>query len=186
MTLLCVPLVARTVEEMVADAAAAAVAGADLVEIRLDFIQEFRPREHLPQLLRGCTLPALVTYRFVRPPLARPLPLCFPAMASALGFDSFHRFRRHFRISGARCGDPSGRARARQVLAFDSARHAASFVSLRVTVKSLLIIQSHYVCHRLRLACLRRCFDGSKGTGGMKYEYKSCPFVTVGILNISP
>ncbi|CAL4976259.1 unnamed protein product [Urochloa decumbens] len=63
MTLLCVPLVARTVEEMVADAAAAAAAGGDLVEIRLDFIQGFRPREHLPLLLRGCPLPALVTYR---------------------------------------------------------------------------------------------------------------------------
>ncbi|RLM91319.1 hypothetical protein C2845_PM08G14250 [Panicum miliaceum] len=63
MTLVCVPLVARTVEEMVADAAAAAAAGGDLVEIRLDFIQGFRPREHLPQLLRGCPLPALVTYR---------------------------------------------------------------------------------------------------------------------------
>ncbi|KAJ1257368.1 hypothetical protein BS78_K075700 [Paspalum vaginatum] len=63
MTLLCVPLVSRTVEEMVADAAAAAVATADLVEIRLDFIQGFRPREHLPQLLRGCPLPAVVTYR---------------------------------------------------------------------------------------------------------------------------
>jgi len=63
MTLVCVPLVARTVEEMVADAAAAAAAGSDLVEIRLDFIQGFRPREHLPQLLRGCPLPVLVTYR---------------------------------------------------------------------------------------------------------------------------
>jgi len=68
MTLVCVPLVARTMEEMVADAAAAAAAGSDLVEIRLDFIQGFRPREHLPQLLRGCPLPVLVTYRFVRPP----------------------------------------------------------------------------------------------------------------------
>ncbi|CAL4963625.1 unnamed protein product [Urochloa decumbens] len=48
---------------MVADAAAAAAAGGDLVEIRLDFIQGFRPREHLPLLLRGCPLPALVTYR---------------------------------------------------------------------------------------------------------------------------
>jgi len=63
MTLVCVPLVARTVEEMVADAAAAAAAGSDLVELRLDFIQGFRPREHLPQLLRGCPLPVLVTYR---------------------------------------------------------------------------------------------------------------------------
>lgn len=63
MTLLCVPLVARTVEEMVADAAAAEAAGGDMVEIRLDFIQGFRPHEHLPPLLRGCPLPALVTYR---------------------------------------------------------------------------------------------------------------------------
>uniref|UniRef100_A0A0E0FLP3 Shikimate dehydrogenase n=1 Tax=Oryza nivara TaxID=4536 RepID=A0A0E0FLP3_ORYNI len=64
MTLLCVPLVARTVEAMRADAAAAAAAGADLVEIRLDFIgSKFRPREDLPRLLRGCPLPAIVTYR---------------------------------------------------------------------------------------------------------------------------
>lgn len=63
MTLLCVPLVGRTVEEMIADAAAAAATGGDMVEIRLDFIQGFRPREHLPALLRGCPLPALVTYR---------------------------------------------------------------------------------------------------------------------------
>nr|CAB3473160.1 unnamed protein product [Digitaria exilis] len=63
MTLLCVPLVAPTVEEMLADAVAAAAAGCDLVEIRLDFLQGFRPREHLPILLRGCQLPALVTYR---------------------------------------------------------------------------------------------------------------------------
>ncbi|XP_062198894.1 bifunctional 3-dehydroquinate dehydratase/shikimate dehydrogenase, chloroplastic-like isoform X1 [Phragmites australis] len=63
MTLVCVPLVGRTVEEMEADAAAAAASGGDLVEIRLDFIEGFRPREHLPRLLRGCPLPALVTYR---------------------------------------------------------------------------------------------------------------------------
>uniref|UniRef100_A0A0D9V145 Shikimate dehydrogenase n=1 Tax=Leersia perrieri TaxID=77586 RepID=A0A0D9V145_9ORYZ len=62
-TLLCVPLVTRTVEAMLADAAAAAAAGADLVEIRLDFIEGFRPREHLPLLLRGCPIPALATYR---------------------------------------------------------------------------------------------------------------------------
>uniref|UniRef100_A0A0E0C234 Type I 3-dehydroquinate dehydratase n=1 Tax=Oryza meridionalis TaxID=40149 RepID=A0A0E0C234_9ORYZ len=63
MTLLCVPLVACTVEAMRADAAAAAAAGADLVEIRLDFIGKFRPREDLPRLLRGCPLPAIATYR---------------------------------------------------------------------------------------------------------------------------
>jgi hypothetical protein len=63
MTLVCVPLVAPTVEKMAADAVAAAAAGGDLVEIRLDFIQGFCPREHLPRLLRGCPLPALITYR---------------------------------------------------------------------------------------------------------------------------
>uniref|UniRef100_A0ACD5VF43 Uncharacterized protein n=2 Tax=Avena sativa TaxID=4498 RepID=A0ACD5VF43_AVESA len=63
MTLLCVPLVGRTVEEMEIDAAAAAAAGGDLVEIRLDFIEGFSPREDLPRLLRSCPLPALVTYR---------------------------------------------------------------------------------------------------------------------------
>jgi 3-dehydroquinate dehydratase len=63
MTLLCVPLVGRTVEEMKIDAAAAAAAGGDLVEIRLDFIEGFSPREDLPRLLRSCPLPALVTYR---------------------------------------------------------------------------------------------------------------------------
>jgi 3-dehydroquinate dehydratase len=63
MTLLCVPLVGRTVEEMKVDAAAEAAAGGDLVEIRLDFIEGFSPREDLPRLLRSCPLPALVTYR---------------------------------------------------------------------------------------------------------------------------
>uniref|UniRef100_A0A453EWR5 Shikimate dehydrogenase substrate binding N-terminal domain-containing protein n=2 Tax=Aegilops tauschii subsp. strangulata TaxID=200361 RepID=A0A453EWR5_AEGTS len=63
MTLLCVPLVGRTVEEMKIDAAAAAAAGGDLVEIRLDYIEGFRPREDLPRLLHSCPLPVLVTYR---------------------------------------------------------------------------------------------------------------------------
>jgi 3-dehydroquinate dehydratase / shikimate dehydrogenase len=72
MTLVCVPLVAPTLEKMGADAVAAAAAGGDLVEIRLDFIQGFCPREHLPRLLRGCPLPALVTYRF--DPSSNPAP----------------------------------------------------------------------------------------------------------------
>ncbi|KAF8676460.1 hypothetical protein HU200_047015 [Digitaria exilis] len=97
MTLLCVPLVAPTVEEMLADAVAAAAAGCDLVEIRLDFLQGFRPREHLPILLRGCQLPALVTYRFVR----RPSPLCIPPVAYVARIRLFHTFRRYFGISGA-------------------------------------------------------------------------------------
>jgi hypothetical protein len=101
MTLLCVPLVGRTVEEMIADAAAAAATGGDMVEIRLDFIQGFRPREHLPPLFRSCPLPALVTYRFVRHPSPSHSPSWHPAMASAVGFGSFH-----FMDSAATIGYP--------------------------------------------------------------------------------
>ncbi|XP_008813741.1 bifunctional 3-dehydroquinate dehydratase/shikimate dehydrogenase, chloroplastic isoform X1 [Phoenix dactylifera] len=62
-TLLCVPLVAKTVEQMAADMAAAKAAGADVVEIRLDHLSAFRPRVDLEFLLKGRPLPALVTYR---------------------------------------------------------------------------------------------------------------------------
>ncbi|XP_064966978.1 bifunctional 3-dehydroquinate dehydratase/shikimate dehydrogenase, chloroplastic-like [Musa acuminata AAA Group] len=44
MTLVCVPLVAKTVEQMVAEMAAARARGADLVEIRLDHLAVFHPR----------------------------------------------------------------------------------------------------------------------------------------------
>ncbi|XP_074566731.1 bifunctional 3-dehydroquinate dehydratase/shikimate dehydrogenase, chloroplastic-like [Curcuma longa] len=63
MTLLCVPLVSKTVEQMVADAAAAKSLGADIVEIRLDHLSYFDAVRDLPLLLRGRPLPALVTYR---------------------------------------------------------------------------------------------------------------------------
>ncbi|THU61586.1 hypothetical protein C4D60_Mb07t24880 [Musa balbisiana] len=63
MTLLCVPLVAKTVEQMTADMAAAKASGADLVEIRVDHLSAFLPGRDLPLLLRDRPLPALVTYR---------------------------------------------------------------------------------------------------------------------------
>nr|XP_009386288.1 PREDICTED: bifunctional 3-dehydroquinate dehydratase/shikimate dehydrogenase, chloroplastic [Musa acuminata subsp. malaccensis] len=63
MTLLCVPLVSKTVEQMVADMAAAKACGADLVEIRLDHLSNFDPRRDLQLLLDDRPLPALVTYR---------------------------------------------------------------------------------------------------------------------------
>ncbi|MQL84345.1 hypothetical protein Taro_016848 [Colocasia esculenta] len=62
-TLLCVPLVAKTVEEMLIDIGRAKAAGADLVEIRLDHLAAFSPRQDLERLLRDRPLPALVTYR---------------------------------------------------------------------------------------------------------------------------
>ncbi|WOL18861.1 bifunctional 3-dehydroquinate dehydratase/shikimate dehydrogenase, chloroplastic [Canna indica] len=63
MTLLCVPLVAKTVEQMVSDMATAKASGADLVEIRLDHLSDFDPMRDLPQLLGDRPLPVLVTYR---------------------------------------------------------------------------------------------------------------------------
>ncbi|CAL9210643.1 unnamed protein product [Musa hybrid cultivar] len=63
MTLLCVPLVAKTVEQMMADMAAAKASGADLVELRVDHLSAFLPGRDLPLLLRDRPLPALVTYR---------------------------------------------------------------------------------------------------------------------------
>uniref|UniRef100_A0A1D1ZK98 Bifunctional 3-dehydroquinate dehydratase/shikimate dehydrogenase, chloroplastic n=1 Tax=Anthurium amnicola TaxID=1678845 RepID=A0A1D1ZK98_9ARAE len=62
-TLVCVPLVAKTVEQMLSDMIVAKAAGADLVEIRLDHLAAFRPRQDLELLLRARPLPALVTYR---------------------------------------------------------------------------------------------------------------------------
>ncbi|RWW29858.1 hypothetical protein GW17_00005599 [Ensete ventricosum] len=66
MTLLCVPLVSKTVELMVADMAAAKACGADLIEIRLDHLSNFDPRRDLQLLLGDRPLPALVAEDFVR------------------------------------------------------------------------------------------------------------------------
>lgn len=62
-TLLCVPLVSKSVEEMMHEMRRAKSSGADLVEIRLDHLQSFRPRPDLEILLKDRLLPALVTYR---------------------------------------------------------------------------------------------------------------------------
>ncbi|KAJ8470414.1 hypothetical protein OPV22_024757 [Ensete ventricosum] len=63
MTLLCVPLVAKSVEQMMADMAAAKAHGADVVEIRLDHLSDFEPRRDLQLLVGDRPLPVLVTYR---------------------------------------------------------------------------------------------------------------------------
>lgn len=62
-TRLCTSLTAPTVEGMLAEAAEAVAAGADTVELRLDFLRDFDPQRDLPRLLQGCPLPAVVTYR---------------------------------------------------------------------------------------------------------------------------
>lgn len=48
---------------MLEEAKEALAAGADVVEIRLDYLDSFDAEHDLPVLLEGCPLPAVVTYR---------------------------------------------------------------------------------------------------------------------------
>ncbi|KAL5848141.1 hypothetical protein ACOSQ4_006154 [Xanthoceras sorbifolium] len=62
-TLICVPVMAESVEKMVVDIYKAKASGADLVEIRLDSLTGFSPRGDIEALIRECPLPTLFTYR---------------------------------------------------------------------------------------------------------------------------
>lgn len=62
-THLCTSLVADTVEGMLAEAQEAVANGADIVELRLDYLARLDPEADLPRLLQQCPLPAIVTYR---------------------------------------------------------------------------------------------------------------------------
>lgn len=64
-TLICAPLMADSVEEIVVQMNRAKSSGADLVEIRLDFLKNFNPVEDVQSLIKHCPLPTLFTYRFV-------------------------------------------------------------------------------------------------------------------------
>lgn len=63
--LVCAPLMAESVDVMLVDMGKAKFNGADLVEIRLDSLKAFDPRNDLKTLINGCPLPTLFTYRFV-------------------------------------------------------------------------------------------------------------------------
>lgn len=62
-TLLCTSLVATSVEGMLAEAVEAVSNEADIVELRLDYLEQFAPEQDLPRLLSACPLPAIATYR---------------------------------------------------------------------------------------------------------------------------
>ena len=62
-TLLCVPIMAETVEQMVIDMGKAKAVGADLVEIRLDCLKVFNHNQDLKRLVKECPLPTLFSYR---------------------------------------------------------------------------------------------------------------------------
>ncbi|GAV63392.1 DHquinase_I domain-containing protein/Shikimate_DH domain-containing protein/Shikimate_dh_N domain-containing protein [Cephalotus follicularis] len=62
-TLVCVPIMADSIDVMVVYMGKAKAAGADLVEIRLDSLKSFNPSEDLKILINECPLPTLFTYR---------------------------------------------------------------------------------------------------------------------------
>ncbi|KAL5712830.1 hypothetical protein ACHQM5_014958 [Ranunculus cassubicifolius] len=62
-TLVCVPLMADSVSQMLIDMEKAKENGADLVELRIDYLKEFNPKHDLQKLIKESPLPTLVTYR---------------------------------------------------------------------------------------------------------------------------
>lgn len=62
-TLICVPIVSHSVDEMLIQMRKAKDIGADLVELRLDFLNYFNPPQHLQSLIKHRPLPTLITYR---------------------------------------------------------------------------------------------------------------------------
>ncbi|CAI9102369.1 OLC1v1000632C3 [Oldenlandia corymbosa var. corymbosa] len=61
--LVCAPLMAESVEQMLKDMNRAKAEGADVVEIRLDCIKNFQPQRDLQILLRNKTLPVITSFR---------------------------------------------------------------------------------------------------------------------------
>ncbi|XP_068341356.1 bifunctional 3-dehydroquinate dehydratase/shikimate dehydrogenase, chloroplastic-like isoform X1 [Pyrus communis] len=62
-TLICAPVMAESVGQMLVQMGKAKEVGADLVEIRVDFLKNFNPRQDLGALINQSPLPTLVTYR---------------------------------------------------------------------------------------------------------------------------
>ncbi|KAK3200466.1 hypothetical protein Dsin_023881 [Dipteronia sinensis] len=62
-TMICAPLMAQSVEQMVGDMHQAKAQGADLVEVRLDCINNFQPHQDLEIILKNKPLPVLIVYR---------------------------------------------------------------------------------------------------------------------------
>lgn len=60
---LCTILTAKTVNAMLAEAHEAVEAGADIVELRIDYLQNFNPKVDLATLKEKCPLPAIITFR---------------------------------------------------------------------------------------------------------------------------
>eukprot|EP00775_Hariotina_reticulata_P012029 gene12029-12174_t len=62
-TLICTSITATTMDSFLAEMQEAAATGVDVLELRLDFIKDFDPEQHLAKLMRACTIPYIITYR---------------------------------------------------------------------------------------------------------------------------
>ncbi|EEF49752.1 3-dehydroquinate dehydratase, putative [Ricinus communis] len=62
-TLICAPVMAKSVDGMLVQINKAKELGADLVEIRVDFLENFSPIQDLEILIKQSALPTLITYR---------------------------------------------------------------------------------------------------------------------------
>ncbi|TYG59044.1 hypothetical protein ES288_D08G270700v1 [Gossypium darwinii] len=63
LVLICVPIMAESVDQMLVQMQKAKDFGGDLVELRVDFLKNFVPRQDLDILIKQAPLPTLVTYR---------------------------------------------------------------------------------------------------------------------------
>ncbi|KAL5719404.1 hypothetical protein ACHQM5_012185 [Ranunculus cassubicifolius] len=63
-TLVCTPLMADSVSQMLIDMEKAKENGADLVELRIDYLKEFYPKQDLEKLIKESPLPNLITYMY--------------------------------------------------------------------------------------------------------------------------
>ncbi|XP_050225733.1 bifunctional 3-dehydroquinate dehydratase/shikimate dehydrogenase, chloroplastic-like [Mercurialis annua] len=62
-TLICAPIMETSVDQMLVQIRKAKELGADIVEIRVDFLDNFNCRQDLEVLIKQSVLPTLVTYR---------------------------------------------------------------------------------------------------------------------------
>lgn len=62
-TLICAPIMADSMDQMLILMQKAKTSGADLVEVRLDSLKSLNPRTDIDTIIRQCPLPTLFTYR---------------------------------------------------------------------------------------------------------------------------
>jgi len=62
-SMICVSVTATNIPDFVEEIKEACACGADIVELRVDFLNAFNPEIDLPKLMKTCTLPYIVTYR---------------------------------------------------------------------------------------------------------------------------